>query len=661
MKRTSIVQAILLTALTAANCFAAPVPGGTLDPTSIPKYDAALPLPGVMPKASTTKTTDYYQIAARQFQQQILPAGLPMTTVWGYGAVADKTTFQYPARTIEAQVNRPVQVQWQNDLVDGGGRYLPHILPIDQTLDWANPAGLDCKDGKNLAVCQSPYTGPVPMVAHLHGAHVLPDSDGFPLGWFLPNATNIPAGYATKGDHYQQIPGAPQAAGQATYRYPNDQRSTTLWYHDHTMGITRANVYTGLAGLYLLRSPSDPAGLPKGAYEIPLVFQDKSFNSDGSLFFPSNRAFFEGVTPAQLQIPFIPEQANGGMSDVPPIWNPEFFGNVMVVNGKAWPKLNAEARRYRLRLLNGDDTRVLIFKIAKDPVARPGTPVVPFWQIGADGGFLPKPVQLNELLLAPGERADVIVDLSAFPNTDLFLINEGPDEPFGGGRAPTAFAFADPGTTGQIMKIAVGTKPASDPSTDPTKLTLTARTPLGAATNVRTVSLNEAESATVPVVYNADGSIVYDPTNNKAVPFAPVMAMLGTASVSKGVITPTPNMYMDPITETPALGSTEIWEIYDFTADAHPIHIHQVQFEVINRQALKIAANGTATLSGNPLPPEAGETGTKDTVLVYPGMMTRVKAKFDLPGLYIWHCHILSHEDNDMMRPICVGPSSGCN
>jgi spore coat protein A len=568
MKGKIIILGALLAALGAADGFAF-VPGGTLDPTTIAKYNESLPIPAAMPKSGIIGSgIDYYQIAARQFQQQILPSVLPKTTVWGYGSLNDPGSFQYPARTIEANVDRPVRVKWINDLVDGGGQYLPHLLPIDQTLHWANPPQ-DCIDGTMMTDCrgksQLPYQGPVPLVAHLHGAHVGPDSDGYPEAWFLPKANNIPAGYATRGSHFVQIDGAPTVAGQALYQYPNDQRATTLWYHDHTMGMTRANVYTGLAGFYLIRDPAkDPAGLPKGDHEIPLLIQDKSFNSDGSLFFPDNRAFFEGVAKSQLQIPFIPDQANGGMSDVAPIWNPEFFGNTMVVNGKTWPKLNVEANRYRLRIVNGDDTRMLILKIVSDQFARPGTSTVPFWQIGADGGFLPKPVKVNELLIAPAERVDLIVDFSGYAGKELYLINEGPDEPFGGGRAPDAFAFADPVTTGQVMKIVVGAA-VGDSSTSPASLSLPSRTMLGDATKIRTVSLNEAESETVKVTVQADGSIVYDPNNRKAVPFAPVEALLGTASVVKGVITPTSREFMDAITETPALGSTEIWEIYDFT------------------------------------------------------------------------------------------------
>jgi bilirubin oxidase len=663
-KAVPVAGALLLLAAGASLAVAA-VPGGTLDPLSIPKYtNQVLKAPEVMPKVGTVEggTVDYYEIAARQTLQQILPPGFPETTVWGYGPVNGDPT--YPARTIEAQANRPVRVKWVNDLVGNGGNFLPHLLPIDQTLHWANPPQ-DCIDAaKNgsrtdcRGQSQDPYTGPVPLVTHLHGAHVGPKSDGYPEAWYLPKGPF--QGFAPKGSNYDSE--IPTDDGAAVFQYPNTQRATTLWYHDHALGMTRANVYTGLAGFYLLRdSLSDPAGLPKGSFEIPLAIQDKSFNSDGSLFFPGDRAFFEGLnTPPThpfLNISFIPEIAKTGFpSDVSPIWNPEFFGNTMVVNGKTWPNLNAEQRRYRLRILNADDTRVLILKIATDPLARPGSPAVPFWQIGADGGFLPKPVKLNELLIAPAERVDVIVDFTNVPKGKLYLINEGPDEPFGGGRAPGDFAFADPDTTGQVMQITVGRRVGTDTSTPPASLTLPSRTKLPKTSIVRTVSLNEAESESVLVV-SANGNVIESKATG-AVPFAPVEALLGTASVVNGVITPTRMEWMEPISENPGLNTTEIWEIYDFTEDAHPIHIHQVQFEVVNRQDLAIdPTTGTATLvPGTITGPEAGETGTKDTVLVYPSKVTRVKARFDIPGLFVWHCHILSHEDNEMMRPYFVGP-----
>jgi FtsP/CotA-like multicopper oxidase with cupredoxin domain len=351
-------------------------------------------------------------------------------------------------------------------------------------------------------------------------------------------------------------------------------------------------------------------------YEIPLAIQDRSFNADGSLFYPDSRAFFDDFGG-----PYIPD------SDVSPIWNPEFFGNTMVVNGRTWPVLQVEPRRYRFRCLNGCNSRFLILKIVGDPKAeRPATAALPFWQIGADGGFLPASVMLDQLLMAPAERADVIVDFTNVPEgTALYLINEGPDEPFGGGTPGTAFHAADPATTGQVMKFVVASLASRDTSQDPARLTLPAFRPLGDASNTRQVSLNE-EASTFP---GFDG---------------PIAALLGTLDKSGK---PVLKGWDDPITENPVLNSIEIWEMRNFTEDAHPIHIHEVQFQLVDRQPF----------NGDPRPPESWETGFKDTIIAYPGEITRVKALFDLPGLYVWHCHIVEHEDNEMMRPYFIGPN----
>jgi bilirubin oxidase len=660
-----------MSALASQGVLAQPVVGGTLDPTTIPKYVTPLVVPPVMPKTGTLPPhTDYYEIGARQFQQQVLPPGLPQTTVWGYGSETDPSTFHYPAFTIEAKTDRPVRVKWINELKNPAGNFLPHLLPIDQTQHWANPPR-DCIDGPVRTDCsgksQDYYTGPVPIVTHLHGAHVNPDSDGFPEAWYLPLATDIPLGYASRGSNFGQIPGAPDEQGAALFQYRNDQRATTLWYHDHTLGMTRANVYTGLAGFYLLRGGDAdlPAGvLPSRPYEIPLAIQDRSFNTDGSLFYAPNRAFFEGLAPEDLKIPFIPDPVfynnkRFPRSDVAPTWNPEFFGNTTVVNGQTWPYLNVEQRRYRFRILNGTDTRVFILTF---PQATPLT----IWQIGNEGGFVPSPVPLSQLLIAGAERADVIVDFTNVPvGTTINLLNIGPDEPFGGGVPGVDFAPADPGTTGQVMQFRVVPRVGDDTTTAPGSLVLPSIAPLGNATYTRKVTLNEFDSSVVLVKVKG-GKIVLSPKFDPAIPstffFGPIFGKLGTLTGDGFSIA---RDWMEPITESPVLFSTEIWEMYNFTADAHPIHVHQVAFEVINRQDLATGDDGLssqpATLVGEPRPPDAHEKGLKDTVLVYPAGVTRIKAHFDIPGLYVWHCHIISHEDHEMMRSFCVGLPSGCN
>ena len=637
--------------------------GNTLRPDVIRKFVTPLVIPPVMPKATSTPAADSYVIGVRQFDQQILPAPHRRTPVWGYGAVGSAATFHSPSFTIEAVHDRRTEVTWVNQLVDAKGRYRPHLLPVDQTLHWANPpGGLAGRDGTGADA--APYRGPVPIVTHVHGAHSTDDSDGYPEAWYLPAATDIPSAYATTGHWYDFFRaksaaqwGETWAPGTAKFVYANDQSAATLWYHDHTLGMTRVNVYAGPAGFYLLRGgvhdlspgllpgPAPAAGDPPGRpyYEIPIAIQDRSFKADGSLFYPDNRAFFEGLTEGQLKIPYIPDAGCDGPSDVSPIWNPEFFGDVMMVNGRTWPYLEIEQRRYRLRLLNGCDSRFLILQLSRAGL--------PFWQIGGDGGFLAAPIRRQQILLGPAERADVIVDFTQVPvGTEVLLQNLGPDEPFSGGIPGRDFDAADPETTGQVLQFRVVPARSVDVSIRPEVLALPARVPLPATTLTRQVSLNEAESSSVFVSeHPGHGHPKRQPANLRIAcadpnrePFGPTMALLGTVTAGgQGH----PLRWADGATENPGHGVTEIWEIHNFTADAHPIHVHMVQFEIVDRQ----------DAAGVIRPPDEGEGGVKDTVIAYPGEITRIKATFDIAGQYVWHCHIISHEDNEMMRPLVVG------
>jgi FtsP/CotA-like multicopper oxidase with cupredoxin domain len=651
----------------------AQIPGGTLDPLLVPKYQTPLLIPPVMPMAGKIKqkggkTIDYYEISMKQFPQQILPPSLPTTTVWGYGAItaADKRGLllhNAPSLTIEADWNRPVRVKWINNLVDANGNYLPHLLPVDQTLHWANPPGSTAERDKRPTFTSTPdpYTGPVPMVTHVHGAVGVGDeSDGYAEAWYLPTANDIPVGYATEGTWYNFFAdkaaanyGEPWGPGFATFQYPNLNRASTIWYHDHTLGMTRLNVYAGPAGFYIIRGGPDgdgavldsrsgtPAVLPgpapkandkfppnKTYHEIPIVIQDRSFNTDGSLFYPDTRAFFDGITG-----PFIPD------TDISPIWNPEFFGNMMMVNGNTWPYQTVEQARYRIRFLNGCQSRFLILDFNQ-------IPGVEVWQIGNEGGFLAAPVNLtgtngNRLLMGLAERADVIVDFTNVPVGNYVLGNEGPDEPFGGGVPGVDFPVADPPTTGQIMEFRVVPGVAPDLSTPTQFLQLPALIPLPPTSFTRPLALLEEMSA-----FFAD---------------APAEAVLGTIAGdpngAPGVWTKC--LWMDPVTENPVVGATEVWELYNATGDAHPMHVHEVVFEVVNRQDIFVNEDTeeVQVVPGSvPIPAEPWETGYKDTVIAYPGQVTRIRAQFNTPGQYVWHCHIVEHEDNEMMRPFRIGP-----
>ncbi len=600
-----------------------------LDPSRIPKYHSPLLVPPRMPPTSVG-AVDRYVIGVRQRRQQVLPAGMPTTTVFAYGSESVAGTHNSPALTIEARVGHPVEVTWVNGLEGRSGRYLSHLLPVDPTLHWANPGGgEDHRDGHGtFDQTPGPYRGPVPLTVHLHGGHSDQESDGYPEAWFLPDSDNIPDGYARVGSRYEEMAayyqdrhGASWAPGTARAHYGNDQAAGTLWFHDHALGITRLNVYAGQAGFYLLRGGANdlepgvlPATAPDGGavHEIPLAIQDRAFTRDGELFYPDSRAYFD-----EFAGPYVPH------SDIAPIWNPEFFGNAMMVNGRTWPDLGVERRRYRLRLLNGCGSRFLRLAVAAHPTVRPSAPVTPFWQVGGDGGFLPQAVPMDRLLLAPGERADVVVDFSGFAvGTELYLVNEAPDEPFGGGEPGEEFEFANPTTTGQVMRFTVVDRVGAETSTPPEQLTLPAVTPPGTAGRTRALALLEADSDVLPDV-------------------GPRAAFLGVLEGAVAV----PLAWDDEVTENPAVGDTEIWEFHNHTMDAHPIHVHLVQFAVVDRQAV----------GGAPRPPEPNESGPKDTVVAYPHEVTRVRAHFDKPGLFVWHCHILEHEDHEMMRPFRVG------
>jgi FtsP/CotA-like multicopper oxidase with cupredoxin domain len=784
-KRRATVGAVLtgFALLNLPGAMAAPLPGGTLDPTTIPKYVTPLVIPPVMNNAIDNQGTPIpndYDIAVRQFQQQILPGGiwatlnpdindplinptgpLPPTTVWSYGPAADpaptggvapaaNSQFNYPAYTIENTTNTGVTVDWINDLVDHTtGTWLPHLLPVDQTLHWANP-GAECagpvKKTDCRGVSQAPYAGPVPIITHVHGAHVGPESDGYPEAWWLPNP--IDAGFkcanknnpkkannidtfvcsGTLANAYNPKPNTDKGVGSFTYL--NDQPSTTLWYHDHTLGMTRSNVYAGPAGFWLIRDPNAPNGGETGLVtgilpfpapvagqgvlalnvpgdpvrasirEIPVVIQDRSFNADGSLFYPDNRAFFEGLPVSDLQIPFIGDPANIP-SDISPIWNPEAFFNVMVVNGVSWPTLEVEPDLYRLRLLNGCNSRFLNLSLQALDANGVVLGEVPFNQIGAEQSLMPKVVEVTTgfktvlpgdgtipaptaasdpdeaLLMGLAERADTIVDFSNLPagTARVRMINTAPDAPFGGfGDDP-----ADPGTTGQVMEFAlVANTPVGDGFTAPQDLVLSLPDPLDPANSAtpfpgaRDLALIEEESILICASVDLTGAIIWDPASTPdpanpgtcvdtttgllaaSLPFAPKAAVLGINGSTGGTVT----LWSDPIETRPALDATETWELWNWTVDGHPIHLHLVKFKVVNREAFDPL---TGALSGAVKPPEATETGWKDTVISYPGEVTRVNATFDIAGLYVWHCHIVEHEDNEMMVPFCVANGPGCD
>jgi spore coat protein A len=536
-----------------------------LDPASLTKFMDPLPLLPVLAPNGTQHGLPLYEVAMTRFRQQ-LHAQLPPTTLWGYDG-------RYPGPTLEARVGQALRVRWTNRL---GSRFL---LPeaYDPNLD-----------GTNMGEPQ------VKTVVHLHGANVAADSDGYPEAWFTD-------GFDIKGPSWTT----------EVYEYLNRQPPAMLWYHDHAMGQTRLNIYAGLAGLYILRGEDEPA-LPRGPYEIPLLIQDKMFDTDGSLLYPVR-------DPAT-----IPTGPNH-----PGPWIPEFFGDTVLVNGKVWPYLEVEPRRYRFRILNASNARFYNLKLDS------GQPIT---LIGGDQSFLPRPQALRSIVVAPAQRVDVIIDFSGM-HGNVVLQND----------ARTPFPDGDDidlPTVGQVMQFRVNRKlaqPDTSLAVPPAPNLPDAAALARQARVTRNLALIEFD----------------DPAVNDE----PIVALLNNLG------------WGGPTSAKVKLGSIEVWNIVNVTDDAHPIHLHLVHFQLLGRQALDAPryrrdwvgerAPGTGPdpippqpyLTGKPEGPGPDETGYLDTVRVPPGQVTSIVVRFgDHTGLYPWHCHILDHEDNAMMQRFEVIP-----
>jgi len=534
-------------------------------------------------------------------------------------------------------------------------------------------------------------------VAHLHGGEVPPQIDGGPDAWFTGNGLK-------QGHAYWAGPGG--GGNTSVYNYPNTQEAAPIWFHDHALGITRLNVYAGMAGAYLLLDASNTWPINPNRI-IPMVIQDRMFDTNGQLFFP-----------------------NIGLNPEHPFWVPEFEGDVICVNGKVWPKLTVSNKRYAFWFLNGSNARTYNMFLT-DQVSKNFGP--PIWVIGTDGGLLDAPVKLdptlaanNSLTMMPGERYLAVIDFAGYeagvvgPNgvaySGNWLLKNNAKTPFPAGVAPAG------STLGRVMQFVVNpASPLPDEAYNPA-LGGQLRTSMVRLANPATgttgagVTVNKTRQLTLNEVLGAAGPLAALVNNTKWDGKRP-----DGSTVNGGVLYPGDTYY----TEEPVEGETELWEVVNLTADAHPIHLHLVQFQLMNRQnfnvnkytalydaqfaggvyvpeygpplAYKPADNpksggkwggnpdvGVLAKNGKPLylqgpanPPLPQEAGWKDTVIMYPGQVTRIMVRwaptdlaantpatdawfpFDPNGGhgYVWHCHIIDHEDNEMMRPDAVIPN----
>jgi spore coat protein A len=607
------------------------------------------------------------------------------TTVWGYGS--DKL-YTWPGRTFQVRSYKPLEVKWENEL-----KGLPYLITgKDNTEDGFNDyTGRPVLDTSlHWAYSLSGYEGynfemdGVPIVVHVHGGHSDFQFDGNPEFFFSP-------GYTIRGPQWVD----------KKYLYDNSQPAGTLWYHDHALGITRLNVYAGMAGFYFIRDDDDTGlfgnslGLPAFPYEAAFAIQDRMFKDNGELFYPAfpGDPFYEGFIDDEDA--FLPPDLFPGGG---PTALAEFFGDHMVVNGKIWPKMDVEPRNYRLRLLNGCDSRFLAVQFFEVPAGEANFDNATqhdFTVIGSDQGLASSPTTVDTLLMETGSRYDIIFDFKNItPGNRVIMKNIGGDEPFGG-----TLVTEDPdlqvfGETDRIMAFDVNQHlDEAVPDVSPMGISFGPSVP--APTRLRKVALFEGRDEfgrLQPLLGTAEPATDYagNPINW---PNTPAYVNAGLVGQMEGSIA-----WHSPTTENPALNTTEEWEVWNTTGDAHPIHLHLVHFEILGRQEIvwdshtteddrvipnedydTPAGDGTYLVtqpvvqhngelgtgfkimnktSGQevPQPAEYIENAPKDMVTALPGQITRIKATFDKPGRYVWHCHILSHEDHEMMRVLHVGP-----
>ena len=647
--------------LAARRVLAAPAIPGLSDPAAQPKFvnpvpDALAPAFKYIPdKSNKNKETFTVGVGPTTQWTGLMNGGAQVyTPLYGYGQGG---VYTWPGKTFEVQSGKKTEVRWTNDLAGIG----QHLLPVDTSLHWAY--SLMGYEQYSIAA------NGVPIVAHLHGGHTNYQFDGNPEYFFSP-------GFGVRGPRWMD----------EKYNYKNDQPAGNLWYHDHALGITRLNVYAGMAGFYFVRDnvdtglPDNPLGLPAWPYEKAYAIQDRMFRANGELFYPAfpGEPFYEDfITDEGAVLP--PDLFPGGG----PTALAEFFGDHMVVNGMIWPKEDVEPRNYRLHLLNGTDSRFLVIRFRAVPagatdLTNAGAPI-PFYVIGSDQGLASAATQVDRLVFEPGSRYDIVFDFKNLQGQRIIMENIGGDEPFGG-DIPGPQAFTE---TNRIMAFDVVGGDNVPDGFNPANLGVYAGN-ANPVSRVRKVALFEGKDEfgrLQPLLGTAEPASDYlgNPINW---PATPEYAAAGLTGQMQGAIA-----WHSPTTENPALGATEIWEIYNATGDAHPVHLHLVNFQVgtgdvatygparqqftANVVSQKVVQHNGPQGDGFRLEniqlggavnigPGEGyvENAPKDMVTALPGQVTRIKATFDKPGRYVWHCHILSHEDHEMMRVLHVGPGA---
>ncbi|MBN2465688.1 multicopper oxidase domain-containing protein [candidate division WOR-3 bacterium] len=542
MKRTAVLAWVVLLPIVLFSV--TPAFGQLLDPTTLTKYIDPLPQPPVRTPDGMHNGKPLYNVYLSAVKQK-MHSELDSTPIFAFDGVTPGPTFLVP-------MGQPVAVRYVNDLPTD------HMFHVDTTIHVMAGQGW----GQSSR-----------FVSHLHGGDVEAVYDGWCMDFIYPGQ-------------------------ETTYIYPNSQPGATLWYHDHSCGVTRLNAYGGLAGFYIIDDPREKRlNMPDGPYMLGIAVQDRTFYENGELYYPYE-------------------------------WEPEFFGDVSLVNGVVWPKLEVEPRKYRIRFLNGCNDRFLNMKLLEadeegnvDSDSMPGPA---FYMVGSEQGLLNNTLILNDpgvvnsprMLVDPGDRRDFIIDF-AEQQGKYFLMHNNARVPFKGVGNPAEDDVPLP----ELFLVHVKDTSVVDPYSIPMQPGHVETPKPAQAKYTRPVELAE--------MMDMGGD--------------PMMMLLNGLH------------FMDPTTDFPVYNTTEIWQFINTTEDVHPMHIHLVNWQILERRPFDVdqyMLDQTIVYTGDPVPPEPQEMGRRDMANAWPGYVTTVvTSKFNRLGTFVYHCHILAHEENDMMRP----------
>jgi len=705
--------------------FVTTLPG--LGPSGANNIGQYIPLATKSTQKFAGLTTDVYRLGVAQFSEQMHPDLPKATRLRGYFDLVTGDQ-KYLGGVVVATRGTPVLFSIANQLPNN------ELVPTDPTI----------MASATQTVGQLPLNR---IATHLHGGFTPWFSDGTPFQWFTPSGL--------QGVSFMNVPGTSPPPGTATHYYPMDQSARLVWYHDHAMGITRTNAYTGIASAFVITDAFESYLLSHGLLPdlvgIPLVIQDKTFVSKnidaqdptwewgppGSLWYAHVYQFNSGpfgvcaVNPKGRWDygPCVTQPATISNTTLPdPSVVPEFFSDTAMVNGAPYPVVNVTDKTFRFRLLNASQARFWHLNLYRESSTLSGEPDLTqpgpaMYQIGTEGGFLPavavhpngipcprdlvadptgntaNPDGPFNLLIGPAERADVLIDFTGLAGMSFILYGDAP-APFPGGDPRNDYFTADADQTGSGG--APSTLPGFGPNTRTLVKIVVGVGSAGPLPNLRALNRalannftggNDGVSPQQPpllapfnqrsgqFVVPAGVPILNKTLNEDFDDFGRLLQRGGTDTTSlnnQGLPT-FGRDYVSAVTENPSAGETQAWDIYNTTGDTHPWHFHLVNVQIVGRGLYNTTPDGLPVfgsftdLRGNPgrlTPPDPNETGWKETVRMNPGEVTRVIMRFDLPKLpatmgdptsprtggheYVHHCHILEHEEHDMMRPLVV-------